>query len=812
MGKFFRCLLTASVLFFAVSVSLSNAEDKKALDSKMYGIDPQRDSIAMSDLRHYLDGIRKKRPTVALVLAGGGAKGLSHIGVMEYLDSLEIPVDVVLGTSMGGLMGSLYALGYTPHQMDSLMRSIDWTTALTDKVPRNYIAYSSNKYKEKILLSFPFYYAKKDYEQKLDQDEQYANPERKHGKIHLGAQRGEDPTSLVRNNLLGSLPSGFAYGQNVNNIISSLTVGYQDEIDFMDLPVPFVCVATEMVTSKPKIWYSGKLNTALRSTMSIPGVFAPVKIGGMVLVDGGMRDNYPADLARQMGADIIIGVDLSSGFRDYSKLNNIGDIIMQGVDMLGRQAYENNVSIPDVTLKPVLDEFTMMSFDDKSASIIIERGRQAAKSQIQALDSLKRIIGPYKSARKHKKAIDINMEPVRISNVQINGVSENEAKYLQGKIGIEPNSKISKGAIENAVATIFGTNAFDYVTYELLGDEEPFELVINCKRGPIHQFGIGGRFDTEEIVSVLLNFGLNVHKLQGPALDFTGKVGLNPYAKAHFYLLAPKGPTFNASASFKWTDRNQFKLGTSDYQIAYYNFQQEIYLSNIRLRKMDFKVGVRNNFFKLNSAMTNNVNGDYDLGYLANDFLSLFGNVRTETLNDGYFPTKGFSLGLGYEWVFKGLKHHSEPFSAVTLDFKTVAQTRGCFAVIPSVYARYMFGGDPSLPYVNTMGGAIAGRYLDQQIPFIGINYATAMANFLGVVRADFRFRLFKNNYLTAMFNYAVSVANMRDFGNVDETYGVFGAGLKYSYDSIVGPVELDVHWASRYHRTGLYLNIGLYF
>ena len=350
------------------------------------------------------------------------------------------------------------------------------------------------------------------------------------------------------------------------------------------------------------------------------------------------------------------------------------------------------------------------------------------------------------------------------------------------------------------------------MTYELLGSQEPFDLVINCKRGPIHQFGIGGRFDTEEIVSVLLNFGLNVHKIQGPALDFTGKVGTNPYAKAHFYLLAPKGPTFNATASFKWTDRNQFKLGTGDYQIAYYNIQQEIYLSNIRLRKFDFKTGIRNNFFKLNSAMTNNVSGDYDLGYLTNDFLSLFGNVRAETLNDGYFPTKGFSLGLGYEWVFKGLKHHTDPFSAVTFDFKAVAQTKGCLAIIPSVYARYMFGGDPSLPYVNVMGGSMAGRYLDQQIPFIGVNYAAAMANFLAVTRADFRFRLFKNNYLTAMFNYAVSVADMKDFGNKDKIIGVFGTGLKYSYDSIIGPVELDVHWASRFHKTGLYLNIGLYF
>lgn len=806
MCKPFKYLAAAlvSMLFAAVFPASAEKENENI-------IDPQMDSLSMEILREYLDMVREKRPTVALVLSGGGAKGASHIGVIQCLDSLGIPVDVVLGTSMGGLIGSLYSLGYSPHEMDSLIRTIDWDVALTDRVPRNFISYNESKYKEKILLSFPFFYSKKDYQQELEENIHYEGAERKYDKMHWGAGKGEDPAKLVRDNLWGSLPSGFATGQNVNNIFSSLTVGYQDYMDFMDLPIPFVCVATEMVTAKPKIWYEGKLNTALRSTMSIPGVFAPVKVDGMVLVDGGMRDNYPTDLAKEMGADIIIGVDLSSGFRDYSRLNNLGDIISQGIDMLGRATYENNVGIPDVTIKPNLEEYNMMSFDAKSIDIIIDRGRKAALEQLPLLDSIKNLVGPFRTELRHRKAVDINTQPVRISKVEITGVSDRESRYLMGKIGLKPNELLGKGEIETAVATIFGTNSFDYVTYELLGDGEPYELIIHCKRGPIHQFGIGGRFDTEEIVSVLLNFGLNVHKLQGPALDFTGKVGTNPYAKAHFYLMSPSGPALNASASFRWTDRNQFKLGTSDYKVAYFNVREEIFLSNIKWRKFDMRAGLRNNFFKLNSAMTDEVNGDYDFGNLTNDYLSVFGTMNADTFDDGYFPTKGFSLGIGYEWVFKGVKHSIDPFHAVNVDFKSVMQ-KGCFAWLPSVSARYMFGGDPPLPYLNLMGGAIAGRYLDQQIPFMGINYAAAMANFLAVARSDFRFKLFKNNYLTASCNYAVTVADLKDFGDMNEAYGVFGAGLKYSYNSIIGPVELDFHWASSRSKLGMYLNIGLYF
>ncbi len=155
-----------------------------------------------------------------------------------------------------------------------------------------------DKVKEKDAFPFrSFYDKKKDYQQMVESGQQYA---RRAEDIHFGAGGG-DATNMVKDNLLGSLPSGMVYGQNVNNIFSSLSVGYQDYTDFYDLPIPFLCVATDLVTGTAKIWTEGKLNTALRSTMSIPGLFAPVKIDGMVLVDGGMRNNYPTDLARRPG-------------------------------------------------------------------------------------------------------------------------------------------------------------------------------------------------------------------------------------------------------------------------------------------------------------------------------------------------------------------------------------------------------------------------------------------------------------------------------------------------------------------------------
>ena len=281
-------------------------------------VDPVKDSIAIAQMRQRMDEIRKTRPTVALVLSGGGAKGAAHVGVIKRIEELGIPVDMVLGTSMGGLIGALYSLGYTSEQMDTIVSNIDWGWALSDKLSREFISYEDMKYKEKYMLSIPFYYEKDYFEAKVQNDSRYEMHRKHHEDFHIGADQ-ESGLAMMKRNLLGSLPSGYIYGQNVNNLISSLTVGYQDSIDFKDLPKPYICIAADMVTGKAKIWHSGKSNQAMRSTMSIPGMFAPVRVDGMVLVDGGIRDNYPTALAREMGADIIIGVDLSQGRKSYRR-------------------------------------------------------------------------------------------------------------------------------------------------------------------------------------------------------------------------------------------------------------------------------------------------------------------------------------------------------------------------------------------------------------------------------------------------------------------------------------------------------------
>lgn len=799
--RIFRIL--ASLAVMAIMLPTVSAQPQHSvLDEKREAVD-----LRVEKIRHKLDSIRnvRHRPTVALVLSGGGAKGAAHVGVIKYLESIGMPIDIVMGTSMGGLVGGIYALGYDADHLDSIIRNIDWDMALSDKVPRDYLSYSSIKYKEKYALSFPFLYDKNEYLHMKGADQDYM---RRADDIHFGAGQA-DATSMVKDNLLGSLPSGMVYGQNVNNILSSLSVGYQDVIDFYDLPIPFLCVATDLVSGTAKIWTKGKLNTALRSTMSIPGLFAPVRVDGMVLVDGGMRNNYPTDLAKKVGADIVIGVNLSDGYKNYNQINNLADIINTGIDMLGRSSFESNVDIPDVNIKPDLHEYNMLSFDTNSIDTIINRGYQAAMAVADKLDSVKAVVGADKTVLRNDPAQDIRLRKVLVSGVEITGVDDNESLYLMKKIKVGAGSRMGNEEIEDAVATIFGTNAFDYVNYELVGDEEPYRLKFNCKRGPVCQLGLGGRFDTEEIVSVLINLGWGVHKIQGSSLDFTGKVGTNPNANVTYSYISPKGLSFNVMAGVRYTDRNTFSIGDNRFRINFLDVRQEIYLSNFKWSTFFLKTGFRNDYYNVSSLMAEQAFGDYDVNQLSNDYVTFFFDARKDSFDNGYIPTKGKSVGFTYEWVFGGGPNKFNNFHSFQFDVKKVFGGDS-FAFIPSLDLRYLLGEEVPVPFTNTIGGSMAGRYLDQQIPFIGINNAAAMQKILTVARADCRVKLMKNNYLSMIANYVASCDELSSVKKwKTEVRDYFGCGLQYTYNSIIGPVSANIHWSDYTHNVGFYFSIG---
>ena len=796
-----RYLLLLLSLFLPVILSA------QASGSSGFGLDPS-DAKAVKEMKARMEKIRQYRPTVALVLSGGGAKGAATVGALNYLEQFHFPIDMVVGTSIGGLLGGMYAMGYSPAYLDSLMRNMDWDRTMSDRVDWTYIPYSRRRYKEKFALSFPFFYSVQDFKDQFKQDLRFANPS--DGHLHLSADN-EDPDGMVMKSLMSSLPSGFIFGQNVQALLSSVTVGHADSTDFLHLPVPFACVSTDVVSGRAKVWHSGSLGTAMRSTMSIPGYFAPVRTRGMVLVDGGMRNNFPVDIAREMGADIVIGVDLSDSKSGYEDIHNIADILWRGIDMFAEDSFERNIQNVDVRIKPDLTGYGMMSFNREAIDTMMLRGYKAAEERAEELSSVRRWLGADTLQLAGPPAIDINLTPVYIDSVEVVGVSGKDADYIRKKLKVHAGDRVSRTDVEDAINTIYGQGAYEFVTYEMLGEKEPFHLRILCKRGPKHLLGVGFRMDTEELVSLLLNVGLNTTAMRGASLDMTARIGANPYLDFHYAYETPQWPTFNVRADLRWTDHNNFLMGQNKFNVAYLSSAQELYASNMEWSNFDIQGGFRNFCYSISHLLTSDVIGDYDRSLWKADYPGIFIDGTAYTLDNGYFPREGVSAHLRYDLVSRVFDGPGYPgfFGILSASGKMPVSIGPRFTLIPEGGLRFIFGDDIPIPFANVLGGDMPGRYVDHQLPFIGINNAAFRRNDLVVLRTDLRYQLARNNYLTATVNYARDFYSFRQFETGENTWGF---GLGYAYDTIVGPFKAILHWSTMTQGIGAYFSLGFDF
>ena len=776
-----------------------------------FGLDA-KDEKAVKEIRYRMAQIRKTRPTVGLVLSGGGAKGAATVGVLKYLEECEIPVDLVVGTSIGGLLGSLYSLGYDADYLNNLIQNINWEMALSDKVDKRFIPYSRIRYKERYLLSFPFYYKDEDLQNYIKGDAPFASGRSR--QIELGAESDsrdrKSASELTRSNLVGSLPAGFVFGQNVNQIITSRTVGYSDSTDFFKFPIPFACVATDMASGKAKVWHDGSINLAMRSTMSIPGLFAPVRYNGMVLTDGGMRNNFPVNIAREMGADIIIGINLSGDSLQAEEIQNLGDILVSSLDLISNDVYDSNVNAVDVHIHPDVSGYNMLSFNAAAMDTMYVRGYQAAQKMASHLAAVKKRVGQATTQLQANPAVDINQQDVLIDEVIVDGVPAEEADYIRDKMRVKAGMKVGRWLIERDVATIFGRGSYDYVNYELRGTEEPYKLRIYCKRGPMHQLGISARVDTEDLVSLLLNVGFNTRSLSGSAFDITTRLSRSPYLDLVYSYTAPRFATFNVRNMMRYTDRMKLLQDGERYDASFLLNTTELYFSNIRWSFFDVNLGVRNQYFRIFDLLSEgSLESSNDVKRFV-DYPSAFLNARVETLDNSYFPKKGVSAGFRGDLVFRVFDENpqSKMLGIVSGDV-TVPITFGSFSLIPSLYARVVIGKDVPLLYSNIMGSDIYGRYIEQQVPFIGINGTAILQDYMGLARLVARLQVARNHYLSLMGNATYDFDEIKDIGQGRWLYGV-GAG--YGFNTIAGPLKAQLFWSNLSKRVGIYVSFGYTF
>jgi len=761
-----------------------------------------------------MDSIRKAehRPTVALVLSGGGAKGAAEAGALQFLEDQNIPVDMVCGTSIGGLLGALYSVGYSSEDMRELFCTQDWGETLTDRVNPQHIPYETKIRRQKYIVNIPFHYDKKIYNQRLDESVKYSSKS-EHAYLNIRAEEGINGEPMM-NNFTSSLPAGYAYGFNINNLFSSLTVGYHDSLSFINLPVPYMCVATDMVSCKANNWTSGNLKTAMRSTMSIPGLFEPVRYNGMVLVDGGTRNNYPADVARACGADYIIGIELADAEPGYQGVNHLGNLLAQFIRMMGKDAYDENIAYPDVRVRPDLKGFNMLSFNEEAVDTMMLRGYEAIASKSEEIAMIKAAVGEAKP-RNVRKAINISNNYVQIGGIEFEGLEDKESSMLMNKIGLKAGQMVNRALMDEAMSKLQATGAFESVTYSLTGESDPFNLVIHCVKGPSHVISMGFRIDQEEWAAIMLDFGLNRRKLKGSKFDFSARIGRSQKLDARYSLDLLSIPTINAEfglnhCMYDILSNTQDSKARETWE--HLDYFCRIYLSKMAWTKVAFQLGAQYRHFAINQ---NRATGAYIAAQYPDDantgYSGLFANAKLYTLDDMYYPSKGVMLNLGADTdIARNKDTDFTPISSLSADIKFVIPCGKIFAIVPDLHWRSVFNNTSSYFHSNFTGGNIAGRYLDQQIPLVGTPNMSNMNSHLFIANLDLRFKLPKNFYLSAKAGYANDEKEIVEmFSSIKPS--IFGFEAQAGYDSVAGPLKLSVFW-SNYYKWGVGFSLGFDF
>lgn len=712
-----------------------------------------------------------ERKKVGLVLGGGGAKGVAHIGVLKVLEEAQIPIDYIAGTSMGAIVGGLYSIGYNAAEIDSMVRRQDWALLLSDQVKRSELTFPEKENAERYIVSLPFGKEKKD-----------------------------------------RTISGVIKGQNLQNLFSELTVGYHDFKDFNQFPIPFACVAVDLVDGREYVFHKGSLPLAMRSSMAIPAVFTPIRLDSMVLVDGGLSNNYPADVARQMGADIIIGVDLgTSDLKLLNEINTPGDVVGQIVALHGYEKYSSNKEHTDLLLRPNTVPYNSASFSAAAIDTLIDRGEQEARRQWQQLIALRQQIGPDSIptlCAPTESPYRAQQDSLNIRHISFEGADPRDEKWLMWISGLKENSPISLQKLQKAMSIIVGTNVFSNVSYKLIG-EGPQDLILTVQPKSVSSLNLGLRFDTEEIVAVLLNATLDYRTHYRSKMAVTGRIGKKTFARVDYAI--ERTPLRNLSASYMFTyqDLNFYQRGEKIANTTYRHHWTELAYSDMNWLSFKVKVGVRYEYFDYHSLLYTADNIGPHIR--PEDFISYFAMAHFETLDRRYFPNKGLSIRADYSIYtdnFVSYKGHT-PFSALGLDFKMVVPVTSHFSLIPSLTGRVLIGNDPAYPLQNALGGEMEGKYLMQQIPFAGINKVEMFRNAVGVARLHLRQRIGGRHYLSLIDNYAV---HDNDFFNLFNGQHVWGGSFGYAYNSIAGPVNAQVGLSNRNTNLQFYLNVGYCF
>ncbi len=726
------------------------------------------------------ENVEETKPKIGLVLSGGGAKGFAHIGVLKVIDSLGIKVDHVAGTSMGAIIGSLYASGYTGKQLDSIFRTLNFDDVISDNLPREAKTFYERDNAEKYAVSLPF-----------------------------------DKFKL-------KLPSAISRGQNVYNLLTYLTLHVSEVDDFQKLPIPFFCIATDVETGKEVILDKGNLAKAITASGAFPSLFQPVEIDGQLLIDGGVVNNYPIDELKAKGMDIIIGVDVQDGLATRDELTSAPDILLQINNYRTINDMKSKVKKTDVYIKPDIKDFTVISFSEGSQ--IVENGEYAASQKIDELVAL---------AKTNQNSVQYKAvkspDSILINSVNFDGNKRYTRSYVLGKLRLKQNSKVSYEDFNSGVNNLVATNNFDAFQYKFKKskDSDGYDLDATLKESKATTFlKLGLHYDDLYKSAALVNITKKRFLFDNDVASFDFILGDN--VRYNFEYFIDKGfywsiglrSRFNQfqkgiSAQLLLDDAEQDLTGINKLDVELQDQTNQFYLQTLFRKDFAFSVGAEHKRLRIKSeTIIDDFQSDDDEVIFENtDYLSLFGGLKLDTYSNKYFPKKGFYFNGDFHLYLHASNFNKEfsEFSIAKADIGYAFSFSDKFAVNLLSQGGFKIGDDSTKTLDFALGG-YGNNFINNFISFYGYeNIALTGNSFVkGTITLDYE--LFKKHHIIAAANYANIEDGLFESGGWISKVDYSGYALGYSVETFLGPLEAKYTWSPENNKSIWVFNIGFWF
>jgi len=703
------------------------------------------------------------RPKIGLVLSGGGAKGFAHIGALKVLVDAGVPIDYVGGTSMGGIMGGLFALGYHPDSIGKMVMEQNWDDLLAGKISRTKMSMSEKMEDGKYFFTIPF------RDKKL------------------------------------KLPSGLIAGQSVYDLLSYYASPGYVVGSFSNFEIPFLCIAADIVSGEYVVLDSGYLPDALRATMGIPTVFAPIEIDGKLLVDGGLVNNFPVEEVKKRGADIIIGVDVSDPPKTKEELNSLVKILDQSTSFLRKPLHEKGIANTDILIKPDLQGYGVSSFNN--ADSLILRGERAARKmlpQIKAmLDSIQNICSFQPEYKLNAQPLD----SILINEIIIEGINRVSPNFVRSVLQLEVTHYHKLKKIYNALTKLFGTQNFEVIRYRF----EPLErggyrFVINLNEKEGGEFKVGINYDSDFKASLLLNLTFRNMLLSNGRLLFDLALGDNNVARINYLYDRGWKPGFGVQLEAKnfkaLVYEEDAKVGSFDFSNALFDVYTQSNIANFTF----IGGGVQ---FEFSSLKPDVFLFDLESTYKFNtNFVAFLKMDNMDRLN---YPCSGFRLTSHFKLITDmkdSLAQPTDPTAFIAARYKAAISLHPKLTLVPGAYfGSTLSRGEYVLPQYSTYMGGLRESDMNAIFPFVGLEYME-VNQYNGLIgRLDVQYEFYKNFYLTPKYNIGVSSENLKDI--FTENNPINGYGLSLGVNTVIGPIEVTI-MSSDYNKKVLgYFNLG---